>query len=144
MTRVMLSLVFVGMLGCTSLGDLRDSDGGTTEVYEGKTKADLLKASEGVLRKDGGAQAVERDEGKDALYAVFPGNGMVYESYGAVWVKELDGNLEVRCLTKRSYALGAGIGLTESTFHHRLKQALGLIPQDPPSAIDQHRSEAKR
>lgn len=127
---LLLMLLLLTLQGCATMNDVvkvkQDGSEGTTAVYEiGQDQAwDIAKT---VFRWEG-SDAIE--EHRDQNY-MLTSSGMNLVSFGAVmgaWIEPVDKlRTKVTVVTKRRVTLNVATTLTETTFHKRYAQAVGMV-----------------
>lgn len=125
--RRMMVLGILGVMGCRTMESVKgDTDGGTIRSYQASAGEVLTVALE-VLKAEG-AEALERDEVKGAVFGSFPSNFAHNGTYAGVWVTESEpGKVSVRCVTMRRMAHQPGCAISEKSLHELLAAKLGGI-----------------
>lgn len=120
-------LISIVMAGCASMSDvLKDKDQGSVKTYSVKPDQ-AWEIAMTVLRWEG-CEAIEEHKSEQYMLTTV---GMNFVSYGAVvgvWVEPSGkGSSKVTVVTKRKMATSLATGLTETTFHERFAQAVGIV-----------------
>ena len=133
--RAVLLLGVVLLGGCSTMDDVvrvkETGTEGTIQTYP-VTFDQAWEIAKTVFRWEG-SDAIE--EHKDQRY-MLTSSGMNLVSWGAVmgaWIDPVDkDNMKVTVVTKRRITINVATTLTETTFHRRFAQAVGMVKKGEP------------
>jgi len=133
-TGYALVIALLWLAGCQTLGDVlheKAQGGGTVQVYPVDTDQ-AWKIAMTVFRWEG-SDAIEEHRAQGYMLT---SSGMNFVTAGAVmgaWVEPVgQGQTKVTVVTKRRMATNIATTLTETTFHRRFAQAVGLVKAGQP------------
>lgn len=140
LTMLMLACA-LALQGCATMQDVvrvkQDGSEGTTAVYS-VNKDQAWEIAKTVFRWEG-SDAIEEHRNENYMLT---SSGMNMVSWGTVmgaWVKPItEEETEVTVVTKRRVTMNLATTLTETTFHKRFAQAVGIVksgqtlPLTPP------------
>jgi len=141
MNRFTLLLILCAIIvaGCANISDaLKAKDEGTVTTYPvGFDQAWNIART--VLRWED-AETIEEHKDENYMVTTVGQNFVSAGSVVAVWVEPTgNSNTKVTIVTKRKMQTNIATGLTETTFHKRFEQAVGIVksgkplPSSPPS-----------
>jgi hypothetical protein len=142
MKRSVLFVVFCALVigGCANISDaLKAKDEGTVTTYPvGFDQAWNIART--VLRWED-AETIEEHKEENYMVTTVGQNFVSAGSIVAVWADPVDkSHTKVTIVTKRKVQTNIATGLTETTFHQRFEQAVGIVksgkplPSSPPAA----------
>jgi hypothetical protein len=121
---------------CRTMSDvIKNKDEGTVEVYPVNSDQ-AWKIAMQVFRWEG-ADAIEEHRDQNLMLTSSGFNLVTAGTYMGAWVEPVDTNItKVTCVTKRRIATNIATTLTETTFHNRFRQAVGIVKSGKPLPIE--------
>lgn len=142
MKRTITLLSILALTGCASMGDVvrakESGSEGITKVYP-VTPEQAWDISEKVFHWEG-AYDVEPHRDQGYMLTSSGWNMVSWGAYMGAWFRPIDANnTEVTVVTKRKVRMGMFTRLTESTYHRRFEQAVGIIKSGQPLPLSRPR-----
>ena len=131
------TLVCFVMPGCATMSDvLKSKDEGTVQTYPVKLDQ-AWEIAMTVLRWEG-CETIEEHRSSGYMLTTVGQNFVSKGSLVGVWVEAINKkDTKVTVVTKRKVQTNMATGLTETTFHRKFAQAVGLVKRGKQLPIDE-------
>ena len=131
------TLVCFVMTGCATMSDvLKSKDEGTVQTYPVKLDQ-AWEIAMTVLRWEG-CETIEEHRTSGYMLTTVGQNFVSKGSLVGVWVEAINKkDTKVTVVTKRKVQTNMATGLTETTFHRKFAQAVGLVKRGKQLPIDE-------
>ena len=142
MKRTIAMLSILALTGCASMGDVvrakESGSEGVTRVYP-VTPEQAWDISKMVFHWEG-ANDIEPHRDQGYMLTSSGWNVFSWGTYMGAWIRPIDANnTEVTVVTKRKASMSLVTKLTESKYHRRFEEAVGIVKSGQPLPLSRPR-----